>query len=65
MKKAKPEKRFEKLYTDMFGMGEWATVLRDKKTGAQYLFYKYVSAGGLTPLLDKDGNPVIDEDSTK
>lgn len=33
-------------------------ILRDTVTGVQYLFVTDGSAGGLTPLLDKDGKPV-------
>ena len=34
-------------------------VLVDKATGVNYLFVQSGSAGGLTPLLDADGKPVI------
>ena len=34
-------------------------VLVDKETGVNYLFVQSGNAGGLTPLLDADGNPVI------
>lgn len=34
-------------------------VLVDKETGVNYLFYQSGYAGGLTPLLDADGKPVI------
>ncbi len=33
-------------------------VLLDKATGVQYLFVQSGYAGGLCPLLDKDGKPV-------
>ncbi len=33
-------------------------VLLDKATGVQYLFIQSGYAGGLCPLLDKDGRPV-------
>jgi len=35
-----------------------AVVLRDKHTGVMYLWGKQANAGGLTPLLDKDGKPM-------
>lgn len=35
------------------------TFLIDKETGVNYLFVEHGYAGGLTPLLDKDGKPVI------
>ena len=31
----------------------------DSETGVNYLFHVSGYAGGLTPLLDKDGKPVI------
>ncbi len=34
-------------------------VLVDKETGVNYLFVQSGYAGGLTPLLDAEGNPVI------
>lgn len=33
-------------------------VLLDKATGVQYLFVQSGYAGGLCPLLDRDGKPV-------
>lgn len=33
-------------------------ILLDKITGVQYLFVQSGYAGGLCPLLDKDGKPV-------
>ena len=51
------EKRFIKIYTDgAFGSNEiWV----DKETGVNYLFHAAGYAGGLTPLLNRDGTPVI------
>ena len=51
------EKRFVKGYSDgAFGSNEiWV----DKKTGVNYLFHASGYAGGLTPLLDRDGKPII------
>jgi len=31
----------------------------DKKTGVNYVFHVSGYAGGLTPLLDRDGKPII------
>lgn len=39
--------------------GGMTVVLLDKETGVNYLFYSFSESGGLTPLLDKDGKPVI------
>ena len=51
------DSRFVKVYTDgAFGSNEiWV----DKVTGVNYLFHAAGYAGGLTPLLDKDGKPVV------
>lgn len=34
------------------------TILLDTATGVQYLFTQSGYAGGLTPLLDKEGRPL-------
>ena len=34
------------------------SVLVDRQTGVQYLFVKAGNAGGLTPLLGRDGRPL-------
>lgn len=34
-------------------------VIIDKETGVNYLCFKSGYAGGLTPLLDADGKPVV------
>ena len=54
---AKEEKRFVKIWSEgAFGSNEiWV----DKKTGVNYLFHASGYAGGLTPLLNRDGTPVI------
>ena len=51
------EKRFVKIYDDgVLGSNEiWV----DTKTGVNYLFHASGYAGGLTPLLNRDGTPVI------
>ena len=51
------EKRFIKVYSEgAFGSNEiWV----DKKTGVNYLFHAAGYAGGLTPLLNRDGTPVV------
>ncbi len=49
--------RFEKVYSQgaMNVMEIWV----DKETGVNYLFHAGGYAGGLTPLLDREGKPVI------
>ena len=51
------EKRFVKVYSDgAFGSNEiWV----DTKTGVNYLFHASGYSGGLTPLLDRDGKPIV------
>ena len=51
------EKRFVKIYSEgAFGSNEiWV----DTKTGVNYLFHAAGYAGGLTPLLNRDGTPVV------
>ena len=54
---ADKEKRFVKTYSEgAFGSNEiWV----DTKTGVNYLFSSSGYAGGMTPLLNRDGTPVI------
>lgn len=59
-KKEKKEKteRFKKIFQqDMFmdGIRIWV----DTQTGVNYLFTCCGEAGGLTPLLDSDGKPIV------
>ena len=49
--------RFEKIYSQ--GKVHEIQIWVDKETGVNYMFYHQGYAGGLTPLLDKDGKPVI------
>lgn len=49
--------RFKKTYTQ--GVMEPIEVWVDKETGVNYLFHASGYAGGLTPLLDRDGKPVV------
>ena len=53
---AKKEKRFLKTYSQDLGS---AVIYVDKKTGVNYLFVASGYAGGLTPLLNRDGTPVV------
>lgn len=46
------------------GLLKQASIIIDKETGVNYLFVQEGYAGGLTPLLDKDGKPVITSPST-
>ena len=59
MAKNNKEKRFELLEREGLGAAREVNIIRDKQTGVQYLYYQSGYAGGLTPLLDKDGNTII------
>ena len=51
------KKRFIKVYKhNVFDVQE---ILVDTQTGVNYFFYANGTAGGLTPLLDKDGKVVV------
>lgn len=50
------DKRFEKTYSQDLGS---VMILVDKETGVNYLFAASGYAGGLTPLLDREGKPVV------
>jgi len=53
------DNRFEVILTEGNGLtAPTRVILRDTVTGVQYLFVQGGNAGGLTPLLDKDGKPV-------
>lgn len=49
--------RFEKVYSQ--GTMEPMEIWRDNETGVNYLYHVTGHAGGLTPLLDADGKPVV------
>ena len=49
--------RFEKIYSQ--GAIDVMEIWVDKETGVQYLVHRNGNAAGLTPLLDKEGKPVV------
>ena len=49
--------RFEKVYSQ--GSLNVTEIWVDKETGVNYVFHASGYAGGFTPLLDRDGKPVI------
>ena len=51
------EKRFEQVYTQ--GVLQTVQIWVDRETGVNYLFVSSGESGGLTPLLGRDGRPVI------
>lgn len=54
---AKKDKRFVKTYSQ--GMTDVVEILVDRETGVSYLFRTNGYAGGMTPLLDRDGKPIV------
>ena len=42
-----------------------ASVIIDNETGVNYLFVHRGYGGGLTPLLDAEGKPIITKDGYK
>ncbi|MFB7142712.1 DUF6440 family protein [Gottfriedia sp. NPDC056225] len=51
------ENRFNVVYKE--GKLSGIKILEDRETGVHYLFSWDGYAGGITPLLDKEGKPVI------
>ena len=57
----KKEKRFIFAHSETPEKGAMSScaIIVDKQTGVNYLFATSGYAGGLTPLLDREGKPVI------
>ena len=53
----KGNNRFEKVYSQ--GALNVIEIWVDKETGVNYMFQQGGYAGGLTPLLDREGQPII------
>ena len=51
-------KRFERIHSEG-SMGGIMEIWVDKDTGINYLYHRSGYTGGMTPLLDKDGKPVV------
>lgn len=51
------KERFEKVYSQ--GKVNVTEIWVDKETGVNYLYHVSGYSGGLTPLLDREGKPVI------
>ena len=58
---AKKEERFEVVFRDGSQLKDAGTrqILVDKETGVHYLVWRSGYAGGITPLLDSEGNVVV------
>ena len=55
----KKEKRFVVLDAEEEFFGMARTTLVDTQTGVMYLFVQSPNSGGLTPLLDAQGKPLL------
>ena len=55
---AKKEKRFIRTHNESTLQGS-TEIWVDRETGINYLFHSGGYAGGMTPLLNRDGTPVI------
>ena len=53
----KEKKRFEMVYRQ--GPMNVTEIWVDTETGVNYMFQQGGYAGGLTPLLDREGKPII------
>lgn len=51
------DERFEKTYSQ--GAMNVTEIWVDKQTGVNYLYHISENSGGLTPLLDRQGKPII------
>ena len=49
--------RFKKMYQQ--GKMDVIEIWVDTETGVNYVFHRDGMAGGFTPLLDKEGNPIV------
>lgn len=54
---AKKDERFIKTYSQ--GAINVTEIWVDRETGVSYLYHAAGSSGGLTPLLNRDGTPVV------
>lgn len=54
----KKEKRFIRTYSQS-GFATGVEILVDRETGVNYMYCSSGYSGGLTPLLDRDGKPIV------
>ncbi|MCL2860693.1 MAG: DUF6440 family protein [Oscillospiraceae bacterium] len=53
--------RFINKETELNLKNAGTTIIVDTETGVQYLYVDYnMKPGGITPLIDRDGNPLLD-----
>ena len=57
---AKKEDRFIKTVVDGGGLSDnYMAIYVDKQTGVNYIYASSGYGGGITPLLDREGKPII------
>lgn len=58
---SKEEQRFEVVFKDGSGLKSEGVrqILVDKETGVNYLCWSASYCGGITPLLDSEGNVIV------
>ncbi len=58
---AKKENRFEVVFKEGSELKNegFRQIMVDTETGVNYLVWKSGYAGGITPLLDPDGKPIV------
>ena len=54
--------RFEVKERDNLTLLTEASIIIDRETGVNYLFVHRGYGGGLTPLLDSEGKPIVTKD---
>jgi hypothetical protein len=57
--------RFDIKERENMGLITEASIIIDKETGVNYLFVHRGYGGGLTPLLDPEGKPIVTKDGYK
>ena len=57
--------RFDIKESETVNIWTQVTVIVDKETGVNYLYVNRGSGGGLTPLLDQAGKPIVTKDVYK
>ena len=55
----KKEKRFVKVYSQSGFSAPSMQILVDRETGVNYVYAASGYSGGITPLLNRDGTPVV------
>ena len=53
--------RFKKIYHQGINAIDEVEIWVDTETGVNYVFHRDGNAAGFTPLLDKEGKPVVSQ----